>query len=301
MGGEKMIVFAEYVFLENFIMNYIILSLTARFGKASTRKLRLALASSIGALYAFVIFFPSLHFLFSALMKVACSMLIIILAFNPYRFKDFFKLLGIFYLITIVFGGAGFALFYFTSFNGIISNGIFYISNISLKNILISCGLGYILIQFCWGYIQKQFSKEKIYTKVKIQMDGSIVELTGLVDTGNSLTDPITRYPVMIVEHEAILELLPEHLRGAFRGSKFPDFDEITLQLENTLWMTRLRIIPFQALGTENGMLVGFKPDSVIIEKESEMKEFEQIIIAIYSKKLSKAGEYTALLHPDLV
>lgn len=296
-----MVVFAEYVFLENFIMNYIILSLTGRFGKASAKKLRLVLASSLGALYAFIIFFPSLHFLFSTLMKFACSMLIIVIAFNPYRFKEFFRLLGIFYLITLVFGGAGFALFYFTSFNGIISNGVFYISNISMKLILLSCGLGYILIEFCWGYIQNQLSKEKIFTQVKIQMGNTMVEVRGLVDTGNSLTDPITRYPVMIVEYEAILDLLPKELQEVFKGSKLPSVDQITLQLENSLWMTRLRIIPFQALGTENGMLMGFKPDSVIVEKESEMKQFEEIIIAIYSKKLSKSGDYRALLHPDLV
>lgn len=267
-----MVVYAEYVFLENFIMNYIILSLTKRFGKAGAKKLRLAMAASVGALYAFIIFFPSLHFLFSAMMKFACSMLIIVIAFNPYRFKDFLRLLGIFYLITMIFGGAGFALFYFTSFNGIISNGVFYISNISMKLILLSCGVGYILIEFCWGYIQNQLSREKIYTQVKIQMGDTMVEVRGLVDTGNSLTDPITRYPVMIVEYDAILDLLPIRLQELFKGSRLPSIDEITLKLENTLWMTRLRIIPYQALGTENGMLMGFKPDSVIVEKESEKK-----------------------------
>ncbi|MBM7614580.1 sigma-E processing peptidase SpoIIGA [Alkaliphilus hydrothermalis] len=296
-----MIVYAEYVFLENFIMNFIILSLTAKFGKVESRKLRLVLASSMGALYAFILFFPSLHFMYSMLMKVACSMLIIIVGFSPYRFRDFFRLLGIFYLITLIFGGAAFALFYFTSFNGIISNGIFYTTNISLKNIMLSCGFAYMLVNFCWGYIQKQLSREKIYTNVKIEMNGELVELKGLVDTGNSLKDPITSYPVMIVEYDAVLKLFPEYLKNAFIGSKFPNFDEITMLLHNTPWMTRLRFIPFQALGTENGMLVGFKPDSVVIERESDLKNVQEIIIAIYSKRLSKTGDYRALLHPDLV
>ena len=296
-----MVVYAEYVFLENFIMNYIILSLTAKFGKTLTSKLKLILASSIGALYAFVIFFPSLHFMFSIFMKIACSMLIIVLAFTPYRFKEFFKLTGIFYLITLVFGGAGFALFYFTSFNGIVSNGVFYITNISVKIIMLAGGLGYILINFCWSYIQKQLSKDKVYMTLKIEMGGDVVELMGMVDTGNSLTDPITRYPVIIVEYDAILQLFPDNLKEVFRGSKFPNFNEIALVINDTLWMTRLRVIPYEALGTENGMLVGFKPDSVYIEKDSEIKSINDTIIAIYSKKLSKNGDYRALLHPDLV
>ena len=296
-----MVVYAEYVFLENFVMNYMILSLTSRFGKAMVKKVRLALASGLGALYAFIIFFPSLHFLFSTLMKVSCSVVMIIIAFSPYRFKEFFRLLGIFYLITLIFGGAGFALFYFTSFNGIISNGIFYTTNITLKTILISCGLGYILIHFSWGYLQKQLSKEKIYTKVEIEMGGARVALTGMVDTGNSLVDPITRYPVVIVEYEAILDLMPLPLKESFKTTSFPTFDQPFWEWDNNFWMTRLRMIPFQALGTENGMLIGFKPDEVIIEKEMERRKFQEIIIAIYSKKLSRSGEYSALLHPDLV
>ncbi|QUH20943.1 sigma-E processing peptidase SpoIIGA [Alkaliphilus sp. B6464] len=296
-----MIVYAEYVFLENFIMNYIILSLTGKFAKYPTKRTKLILASSLGALYAFIIFFPSLYFLFSILMKIACSMLIIILSFTPYRFKDFFRLMGIFYLITLVFGGAGFALFYFTSFNGIVSNGIFYMTNISIKNIFISCGIGYILIQFCWGYIQKQLSKEKILMNVRIKINDEIVDLKGIVDTGNSLTDPISKYPVIIVEYNAIKSLLPVELKDVFLNNHAFNFEQVVEQLVDSNWITRFRIIPYQALGTENGMLVGFKPDNVLIHDDKHNRDIKEIIVAIYHKKLSKTGDYMALLHPDII
>ncbi len=296
-----MIVYAEYVFLENFIMNYIILSLTSKFAKYPTKRIKLILSSSFGALYAFIIFFPSLHFLFSILMKLACSMLIIIISFTPYRFKDFFRLIGIFYLITLVFGGAGFALFYFTSFNGIVSNGIFYISNITIKTIFISCGVGYILIQFCWGYIQKQLTKEKILIDICISINGENAYLKGLVDTGNSLTDPISKYPVIIVEYSAIEILFPSEIKDFFINNYIFNFDKIIAQLSGTSWITRFRIIPYQALGTENGMLIGFKPDNVFVQNEDHNRDIKEIIIAIYHKRLSKSGDYKALLHPDII
>ncbi|SES64823.1 sporulation factor SpoIIGA. Unknown type peptidase. MEROPS family U04 [Natronincola peptidivorans] len=296
-----MVVYAEYVFLENFIMNFVILSLTAKFGKYPTKKIKLLIASSISALYAFIIFFPSLHFLFSIIMKIACSMIIIVLAFTPYSFKDFFRLLGVFYLITLIFGGAGFAIFYFSNFNGIISNGIFYITNISIKNIFIACGVGYILINFCWGYIQKQFSKEKILMQVKIEIEGTTAEVIGMVDTGNSLKDPISHYPVIIVEYDAIIDLLPPEVQRLFSCEGKPNYTQMALLLNDSSWITRLRMIPYNALGTENGMLLGFKPDYVYIQKETDIKNINEIIIAIYERKLSKAGEYRALLHPDLI
>ncbi|SDK40899.1 sigma-E processing peptidase SpoIIGA [Natronincola ferrireducens] len=296
-----MVVYAEYVFLENFIMNFIILSLTSKFGKYPTKKIKLLIASSISALYAFIIFFPSLHFLFSIIMKIACSMIIIVLAFTPYKFKDFFRLVGVFYTITLIFGGAGFAIFYFTNFNGIISNGIFYITNISIKNIFIAGGVGYILINFCWGYIQKQLSKEKILMKIKIEIDGIMTELTGMVDTGNSLVDPISQYPVIIVEYDAIVDLLPIEIQKIFNCAGTPNFTQIAVLLNSSSWTTRLRMIPYNALGTENGMLIGFKPDYVSIQQKENMKNVKDIIIAVYNRKLSKAGEYRALLHPDLI
>jgi stage II sporulation protein GA (sporulation sigma-E factor processing peptidase) len=55
-----MIIYAEYVFLENFIMNYFILSLTGKFAKFKSKRIKFIMASSLGALYAFVIFFPFL-------------------------------------------------------------------------------------------------------------------------------------------------------------------------------------------------------------------------------------------------
>lgn len=300
-GVKFMIIYAEYVFLENFIMNYFILSLTGKFAKFSSKRIKFILASSLGALYAFVIFFPSLHFLFSVLMKIACSMLIIIICFTPYHFKDFFRLIGIFYLITLVFGGAGFALFYFSNFNGIVSNGIFYMASISVKNIFISCGVAYILIQFCWGYIQERLSKEKIFMDVSIEINNEKVDLRGIVDTGNSLVDPISKYPVIIVEYNAIENILPIEIRNILLKNQIFNFNQIIAQLNGSSWITRFRIIPYQALGTENGILIGFKPDNVLIYNDKYYKDIKEIIIAIYNKTLSKTGDYKALLHPDIV
>ena len=295
-----MIIYAEYVFLENFIMNYFILSLTGKFAKFKSKRIKFIMASSLGALYAFVIFFPSLHFLFSVLMKIACSMLIIIVCFTPYHFKDFFRLMGIFYLVTLVFGGAGFALFYFNNFNGIISNGIFYIANISIKNIFISCGVAYILIQFSWGYIQDQLSREQILMDVSIEINTKKADLRGIVDTGNSLIDPISKYPVMIVEYNAIKDILPTEIKDILLDNKIFNLEQIITQLNGSSWVTRFRIIPYRALGTENGMLIGFKPDNVLIYNDKYYRDIKDIIVAIYNRNLSKTGDYRSLLHPDI-
>jgi len=48
-------------------------------------------------------------------------------------------------------------------------------------------------------------------------------------------------------------------------------------------------------------MLIGFKPDYVVIGEDAESKDVKDVVIAIYNKVLSKTKNYRALLGPDLL
>ncbi|WP_243183302.1 sigma-E processing peptidase SpoIIGA [Anaerosolibacter carboniphilus] len=299
-------VYGEYLFIENLLMNWLILHLTAYFSKTKVPKHKVWVGATLGAIYAFVVFFPSLTFLYSMIMKVVVSMLIIVVTFMPYHFKHFFKLLGIFYLISFMFGGAAFALFYFTVFQGLLSNGVFYIGNVfdtfSPKLLIYAGIIAYILIKYCWDYIQVKISREKIYVPICIEIENQKSQVKALIDTGNSLHDPLSKYPVIIVEYEAIKDLLPLDIQGMFNNSsKDINLDLITGIIQSSQWMNRFRMIPFKSLGKDNGMLIGFKPDCVELQDNNHSKCIKEIIIGIYTRKLSTDGDYHALLHPDLL
>lgn len=294
-------VYGEYLFVENLLMNWLILHLTAYFSKENVPKYKLWIGAALGAAYAFVFFFPSLSFLYSVIMKIVISMLIIVITFVPYHFKTFFKLLGIFYLISFMFGGAAFALFYFTDFNGLLSNGIFYFGNFSIKLLIYSGIISYILIKFCWEYVQVKVSRENILISVCIEVGENKSLIKALLDTGNSLQDPVSKCPVIVVEYNAIKELLPKDIQEVFMAGSDLNLTDITSSLQTSQWMSRFRMIPFKSLGKENGLLVGFKPDRVQMIEKKEFKYVEDIIVAVYGKKLSVDGDYSALLHPDVL
>ncbi len=294
-------VYGEYLFIENLLMNWLILHLTAYFSKENTPKYKLWIGAGLGAIYAFVFFFPALNFLYSIIMKILISMLIIVITFMPYKFKSFFKLLGIFYLISFMFGGAAFALFYLTDFNGLLSNGIFYFGNFSIKLLIYSGLVAYILIHFCWEYVQTKISRENIYISICIEVDENKSQIKALLDTGNSLKDPVSKCPVIVVEYSAIEELLPEDIQFIFKSGAQINLSEITDSLQTSKWINRFRMIPFKSLGKENGLLVGFKPDRVQMIEKKNLKSIDDIIIAVYEKSLSKNGDYSALLHPDIL
>jgi stage II sporulation protein GA (sporulation sigma-E factor processing peptidase) len=294
-------VYGEYLFIENLLMNWLILHLTAYFSKAEAHKYRIWIGAVLGALYAFVFFFPSLYFMYSFFMKIIVSMLMIIIVFTPYKFREFVKLIGIFYLISFMFGGAAFALFYLTDFTGLLSNGIFYFGNFTLKILIYSGIMAYILIRFCLEYIQVKISREKICIPICIQVENHKSRLKALLDTGNSLQDPLSKYPVIVVEYNAIKDLLPLDVQSILNDSVDVNLDLISKIITTSEWINRFRIIPFKSLGKENGMLIGFKPDCVQLEDKKDNKSISKIIIGIYTKKLSTNGDYSALLHPDIL
>ena len=59
----------------------------------------------------------------------------------------------------------------------------------------------------------------------------------------------------------------------------------------------RITVIPYSSIGNENGMIIGVKPDKIIIEN----KEIKNVVIGIYEKELSKRKKYEALFGLDLL
>jgi stage II sporulation protein GA (sporulation sigma-E factor processing peptidase) len=60
-----------------------------------------------------------------------------------------------------------------------------------------------------------------------------------------------------------------------------------------------IRCIPFSSLGEENGLLLGIVTDKISISTKDGLKEYSNIVIAIYNKKLSNDNSYNVLLHPS--
>ncbi len=290
-------IYVDILMMENILMNYLILWLTSVTVKVRTGRIKMLSASIIGALYALLIFFPGYRILYSTIMKVLLSFLIIIIAFTPQRLKEFIKQLSVFYLISFILGGAVFGLFYFTNIGTVTASGIFLIKGIPFS-VLAGAGLvTFIIIRACLVPLYNYLERKSLYHSFTIRVGDRSAGAVGLLDTGNELYDPITNYPVIVVQYSAVKELLHERIREIFEQNHEDDLDNIYNGFKEANWVSRLRLIPFNSLGKEKGMLLGFKADRVTIGD----KCLEEVIVAVYSKPLSENGEYVALLNPELI
>ena len=293
--------YVDILMIENIIINFLILNVTSRFSKVRTTKTKLFIGAVIGALYLMIIFYPSLKIFYTLYFKIAISILMIIIAFSPEKFRDFFKILGIFYIISFTFGGAAFSLFYFTG-KGSVINGAFYIRDFPLSILITAFAVGYLLIIYCWDYVQTKIINDEIMYNITIKLDDKEVKVNGILDTGNSLKDPISNFPVIVVEYEVLSEILPDNIIQLFSNNNSDiDFNKLCNSIDNTKWILKIRLIPYSSIGKQNGILIGIKPDNVTINSKKYVKEIKEVIIGIYNNKISKDGLYSALLNPEIL
>lgn len=290
-------VYVDVLIAENLVMNCLIIWLTAKITKEKTNSARILAASAVGALYALLLFFPGYRLLYSVVMKVILSFLIVVIAFSPAALSGFVKQLSVFYLVSFALGGAVFGLFYFTNTGTTIGRGIFFIKGIPISILIGAGGITMVFIKFCVIPLYNYLERKSLYITFDVLIGNRETTIQGLIDTGNELYDPITSYPVIIVEYARMMTLIPSSIRSIFENHLEDNLEEIYSSVKASNWMPRLRLIPFSSLGKEKGMLLGFKADRVRLNN----KEFTEVIIGVYSKKLSPNGEYGALLNPDLI
>lgn len=296
-------IYLDILVLENLVINYLILSVTAKFSRLRVSTLRLFAGAIVGALYVvFIILQPGIKIYYTTLAKILLSIFIVAITYSPRKVLSFIKTLVMFYISTFIFAGAALAFLFFNQQGGFVRNGIVYVFGQSKWSLMVFSFLTVgIILKIFWEVIQSKLTKDRIVIPVKISFDNRVIDLSALLDTGNSLKDPLTNIPVIVVEFNALQELLPLEIKSIFEKSQEEDLNYVSAIISKSKWFSRFRLIPFCSLGKENGMLIGFKPDFIEIGEEEEKRDIKNVIVGIYNRSLSRNEKYKALLGPELV
>lgn len=285
-----MTVYIDIIFLENLFMNCIILFATAVILKTPIKIIRTIISSAIGSIYAIIIYVSNLQIYSNFFLKVALSVVIVYVAYKPAKIKVFFKSLMIFYLTSFTFGGVTFALIYFVRPQDILfENGV--LIGVSPIKIIITGGiLGFIIITISFKNIKGRLTRNDMICDITILQNNKKVVTKAMIDTGNLLTEPITKLPVIVVEKEKLIDIFPKNIME--NTMNFINGENV----EMGEYLSRIRIIPFKSLGKENGLLIGVKVDGVVINYQNNDNFIKDVIVGIYEKKLSSNNSYSALI-----
>ena len=296
----KITIYLDVIFLENLIMNAIIIYATAIFLKIKPQTTRVILSSAIGSIYAIVSYITQMQIYSSIISKMILSIIMVYVAFNPQNVRKMCKQVLIFYLTSFVFGGVALYLIYYIKPQEIIMKNGMFVGEYALKVILLGAIVAFIIIKISLKVIKTKVTAKDIYCKIKIKLRGKEIETKAMIDTGNLVKEPITNTPVVIVESTLMEEVIPKEILNNLENILMGDLSNISEEIQQQ-YISKLRYIPFTSLGKQNGMLVGIKAEEIQVETEDENKKSNNIIVGIYDKSLTKRGEYRALVGIDMI
>ena len=295
-----MIIYIDIIFIENIIMNTIILYATAIILKQKVKIIRLIISAVIGSIYSILMYITKLNIYSSIISKFILSVVMAYVAFKPNDVKKIFKQIIIFYLTSFVFGGVALNLIYFLRPENInIRNGLFT-GEYALKVIMLGSIMAFIIIKISIKIIKTKFNTKDMYCYIKLKINEKQIETKAMIDTGNLVKEPITNTPVVIVEKSLLEGIIPKEILKNLENILCGNLENLPQDIQDE-YLPKLRCIPFSSLGKENGMLVGIKISEIVVKSEDDEKKTSNIIIGIYERSLTKKGEYRALVGVDLL
>ena len=292
-----MTIYVDIVLLENLCMNYIILFSTAYILKLKRKHIRIFISSLLGAIYAILAYANIIPMYTNIITKIILSICMIYIAYNPKHVKGMIKELMVFYLVSFALGGCAFALLYIVRPQDIFMKDGVYIGTYPLKIALLGGIVGFIVTYISFKIVKSRITKNEIIYKTIIKFDEKELEINVMLDTGNTLKDPITGEAVMLIEKEKLYGLIPRSILDNVENILGGEFEEE----QQFKYRTKLRIIPFTSVGKQNGMMLGIKVDSVKIITDVDEIINENVVICVYDKIFSKSRKYSGLIGLDIL
>lgn len=271
------VIYLDVLFGVNYLINFSLLMAT---GIISSQKIvwwRTLLGAFVGTLYCLVILFPKLLFMQVLFIKILVSFLMVWISYRG-NIKSILKLLGLFYIVSFAFAGIVLGTVFLQGGQIVQQNGIFYFK---LPFVLLLCSMfigGILLFRVGRAIIQKRSLKD-LYATVLIGCSGKHVVLSGFIDTGNGLTEPLSGLPVMIASKKSL-----EPLFGREKLNRLICLNDDTL---------KLFLLPCSTVA-DSGMITAFMPDSLSINGVEKRG-----LVGIYDGQL--AGDYEVLINPQFV
>lgn len=245
----------------NLFINYFTLLATARFLYIKYKRVRIFMGSLLGAIYSLYIFFPKTNFWLSVLIKLCMVVSIILTCFDTKSTKLCVKAILTFWGINVAFSGVMFALWCLYSPKGLIINNNVVYYNMSPVVLLVSTVIAYTILELGSRILEKRTIKE-ILCRVGIEVEGKTVTVEGKIDTCNSLREPFSNLPVIVVRGDKVRSIVPKDISDILGST---DVSMISYSLTDR-WRKKLRMVPFRTVSGD-GLLPAFRPDSIVIER----------------------------------
>lgn len=250
--------YLEYVFLENVIVNLMLLNLVNIFTKSNTKRLNIIISSIFSSVYTTVIVFLNLNMFIIKLLLVVS---IVYIAYNPKTISKYLKIIVYYLFLNYLYLGIiiGITLLFSINIDNIIFKILVYI---------ISAIILYLLNKFMWKMWKTNIKKDKLTYTINIKGQ----EIFCFVDTGN-----------MVKNYQYNLDVI-------FLDKKWYE----VLNKKNIL-NNKVDTYIHSVIG--DSVIAGYIIDNVEVYKnKKKIKVIDKIIISFSNQSINIFNKYSGLI-----
>lgn len=271
-------VYVDLAFAVNAVIDYLLLVCSARLSGAAIRRGRLLLAAALGGGFAAGSFFWAFLQYWPVGLAVAAGMILV--AFGARRSS--LRQGVLFALVSLALAGLVLLVAAVFDWGLVLLHGAVYYP-VCWQALLLVAALGYLITSLVLRRCAVHGGGE--IEQARIETGTAHLTLPVLRDTGNTLRDPMTNAPVLIVEWQAAAPLLPA--RATRPDDPVAAFTALTQLAPQLHW----RLLPYRAVGVK-GVLLAFQAKQVTLAG----RVIPRMTVALSPTPVSDGGGYSGLL-----
>lgn len=276
----------EYALIDNLVINFLIIKISALMLKSNVGFSRIALASVFGGFFSLLSPILSLPLWLSISYKIILGIVMVRIGLKPLGIKKNILYFTIFILTTAMMAGACFGIIFLFS-GSIQGSGVLMFGGeipVGVIASIVAC------VALLVAKLINYFSRKKLFDsfifKAEIENKGKRVNFEAYLDTGNKLYDPQTNAPVMIIEY------------SIFRKIFDIPIDKILTHNANS-FIDNSHYIDFGTVGMSGKILVTNVEKVTLITKEKKVN-LQNVTVGLSLSKFKKSFDCEALFGPEI-
>lgn len=254
--------YIDVLFLVNFMMDYILLLLARKMLKCTATHGNVFMGAMTGSfLTCLIIVLPISHavlkfILFHAVVNTA------MIRFGL-RIKDMRNMIKAFFTLY----AGGFLL-------GGVMEHLSQYAKIGSVFLFVAVA-AYYVVTWIWNFLDSVQKVNRYRCRAELYIGEKRYSISGIIDTGNCLHDPITNEPVSILDKKTAVKFL-----GDEKAEK-------------------VRYVPYQSIGKQGGLLPVLRIDKMCVENDG-IHWIQRPLIGISEEEISAGDSYQMILNPDI-
>lgn len=254
-------VYLDSLFILQFIMNLLLLSLVNCMTKQKVSARRLLCGSMGMAMFSVLLLLLPFNMFFSMSLGMVLSAVFMgVVVFRIRRWSLFVRFMEKLSVGTVLLGGMSLLIL------KVLPKG--QDACMGLTIVLIVVGISFMFMKRLFRKKENHYCQVTLYGAEELKVDA-------LVDTGNTLQEPVSGKPVAVLDKE----IFDRVFRGSAEG---------------------FRVVPYRSIGKKHGIMPAYLLNCIKVETEDDCVECHEIYIGLCEDILSENNSYKMILNPKI-